>query len=163
MCSLEEQVPVLFGGDAQEVPGARDLLSSLDHLKARWAIVTSGTRPLVKGWLQVLGLVEPSCMVTAEAVQHGKPDPECYMLAAQQLGLAMNDDHLPLVLEDAPAGVRAGKAAGFVVVALATTHTVAELEQAGADWIVPDLSYVMVSRDGESSTNLQVHLKSLLG
>jgi glycerol 3-phosphatase-1 len=50
------------------------------------------------------------------------------------------------VLEDAPAGVRAGKAAGYRVVALATTHAVEQLREAGADWIVRDMRSVTLER-----------------
>jgi glycerol 3-phosphatase-1 len=51
-----------------------------------------------------------------------------------------------LVLEDAPAGVRAGKAAGYRVIAVATTHDVEVLREAGADWIVRDLGSVTMER-----------------
>jgi glycerol 3-phosphatase-1 len=47
-----------------------------------------------------------------------------------------------IVFEDAPSGVRAGKAAGFQVVGLTTTHTIGQVREAGADWIVQDLSSV---------------------
>jgi beta-phosphoglucomutase-like phosphatase (HAD superfamily) len=45
-----------------------------------------------------------------------------------------------VVVEDAPAGIRSGKAAGARVLALRTTNQDAELLSAGADWIVDDLS-----------------------
>lgn len=44
-----------------------------------------------------------------------------------------------LVIEDAPSGVRSGKAAGSAVLALLTTHSRSALEAAKADWIVKDL------------------------
>ena len=53
---------------------ARDLLASLVVAKnAPWAIVTSGTRPLLDGWLDVMQLAHPQRLVTAEDVQAGKP------------------------------------------------------------------------------------------
>ena len=62
-------------------------------------------KPLVEGWLKVFGLAVPKCLVTAEDVENGKPDPACYRLGKQRLGL---DEVAPiLVLEDAPAGIRA--------------------------------------------------------
>lgn len=73
---------------------------------------------------------------------NGKPDPACYRLGAERLGLQDVDPQRMLVLEDAPAGVRAGKAAGYRVVALATTHDVSKLREAGADWIVRDMESV---------------------
>jgi len=68
-------------------------------------------------------------------VQHGKPDPEPYLTGAQILGVPAADC---LVVEDAPTGIRAGKAARARVLALRTTASDAELQQAGADWIVDD-------------------------
>lgn len=137
---MEGAIPREFGGDAVELPGSRALLESLEKAGARWAIVTSGTRPLVTGWIEVMALAHPRNMVTAEDVARGKPDPACYRLGRSRLGL--DDGAEMLVLEDAPAGVRAGKAAGFKVVAVATSHTIEQLQEAGADWIVKDLSSV---------------------
>jgi glycerol-1-phosphatase len=113
---------------------------ALEEVSARWTIVTSGTQPLAQGWLKILGLIEPPFIVTAEDVVHGKPDPACYNLGRKKLGLP---EFAPvLVFEDAPAGIRAGKAAGCLVVALTTTHAVSHLIDAGADWIVQDLRSV---------------------
>jgi len=101
---------------------------------------------LVTGWLDVMQLAHPRFMVTAEEVANGKPDPACYRLGAARLGLEDAAPESLLVLEDAPAGVRAGKAAGYRVVALATTHAVGQLREAGADWIVEDMSSVTLER-----------------
>lgn len=140
---MEGTIPKEFGDDAIELPGSRSLLESLEQAGAPWAIVTSGTRPLVTGWIEVMGLAHPKNMVTAEDVERGKPDPACYRLGRERLGLSTSGEAAEmLVLEDAPAGVRAGKAAGFKVVAVATSHTIELLQDAGADWIVEDLSSV---------------------
>lgn len=79
-------------------------------------------------------------MVTAEDVKDGKPDPECYLLGKDRLDLTAG--MRVLVVEDAPAGIRSGKSAGCKVIGLATTHDVARLKTAGADWIVQDLRSV---------------------
>lgn len=118
-----------------------------------WAVVTSGTRPLVTGWLDVLKLVEPKTMVVAEDVDNGKPDPACYLLGRRRLGL--DDTTNIIVVEDAPSGIRAGKAAGFKVIGLATTHTLDQVREAGADWIIRDLTSLAV-KDFQGS---QVHLE----
>lgn len=146
MCAAEGQIPIKHSTDATEVPGARSLLASLESVSAPWAIVTSGTRPLVTGWLDVMKLAHPRFMVTAEEVANGKPDPACYRLGAARLGLQDAKPESLLVLEDAPAGVRSGKAAGYRVVALATSHSVEQLREAGADWIVKDMSSVTLER-----------------
>lgn len=57
-----------------------------------------------------------------------------------------------LVLEDSPAGIRAGKAAGCKVVAVVTSHTVEEVVSAGADWVVKDLSSLSVVKGSDSSS-----------
>lgn len=58
--------------------------------------------------------------LSAEEVAHGKPYPDIFLAAAKQLGFDPKDC---IVVEDAPAGIEAGKAAGAFVVALETTHT----------------------------------------
>jgi len=146
---VEGLIPKEFGADAIEVPGARNLLDSLEAVNARWAIVTSGTRALVSGWLDVMKLPNPKNLVVAEDVNDGKPAPDCYLLGKDRLSL--NADAKVLVVEDAPAGIRAGKAAGCEVVALATTHKIQQLESAGADWIIRDLrSLRHIGRDAET-------------
>lgn len=55
-----------------------------------------------------------------------------------------------LVLEDSPAGIRAGKAAGCKVLGVVTSHTVNQVVEAGADWVVRDLQSVRVVGTGES-------------
>lgn len=106
--------------------------------------MTSGTRALVNGWLEILRLAQPRVLVVAEDVELGKPDPRCYLLGRERLGLQNSRSESSVVLEDAPSGVKAGKAAGFKVLALKTTHTLGQLRNAGADWIVEDLRSVSV-------------------
>ncbi|SPQ18858.1 2f572088-4021-4212-981e-fa3fe7639161 [Thermothielavioides terrestris] len=138
---MESQLPKLYGADAVEIPGARSLLEGLIARSAPWTIVTSGTVPLVTGWLQVLNLPTPAHLVTAESVAAGKPDPACYRLGRERLGLAGADRRV-LVLEDSPAGIRAGKAAGCAVLAVVTSHTAEQVLAAGPDWVVRDLASV---------------------
>ena len=115
------------------LPGAVELLQALPQ--QRWAIVTSCTRALAHVRIGAAGLPKPRYLVTATDVKHGKPNPEPYLKGAQILGVPAADC---LVVEDAPAGVRAGKAAGARVLGLRTTASDAELQQAGANWIVDD-------------------------
>ena len=128
------------------LPGAMELLQELPL--DRWAIVTSCTRALAQVRIGAAGLPKPKQMVTSTDVQHGKPDPEPYLKGAQVLGVPAADC---LVVEDAPAGIRAGKAAGARVLALRTTASDAELQQAGADWIVDDCAELFLdsSASGE--------------
>ncbi|MEU7426464.1 HAD family hydrolase [Streptomyces sp. NPDC048362] len=122
-----EDVP----GGVRLLPGTRDFLDSLPA--DRWAVVTSATRRLAEARLEAVG-IRPKALVCADDVTRGKPDPEPYLLAARQLGV---DPARCVVFEDAPAGLRAGRAAGMTTVALATTHRAEELD---ADLVVRDLS-----------------------
>ncbi|KAI4616027.1 hypothetical protein J4E83_006696 [Alternaria metachromatica] len=140
----EGLIPKEFGQDAIEIPGSRALLDKLEEHLVPWSIVTSGTRPLVQGWLDVMKLAHPKNLVTAEDVPNGKPDPAPYQMGAKKLGLPENRSSI-IVFEDAPAGVKSGKAAGFVVVGLYTTHTLEQLIEAGADYIVKDMCSVTLT------------------
>ncbi|KAI9782957.1 MAG: hypothetical protein M1839_004432 [Geoglossum umbratile] len=140
VAKIEGMIPQRYGQDAKEIPGSRRILSALEEAGAPWAIVTSGTRPLVDGWLERLGLARPEQMVTAEEVENGKPDPACYSLGRARLGLSAD---IPiLVIEDSPAGIKSGKAAGCNVLGLTTTHPAKDVQEAGADWVVQDLQSV---------------------
>lgn len=154
MSYVEGLIPKEFGQDAVEVPGARRLLSSLDKCEVPWAIVTSGTRALASGWMEVMKLAHPKYMVVAEDVDQGKPDPACYLLGRDLLGLGKETQLL--VIEDAPSGVRAGKAAGFKVLGLATTHGVDQIRNAGADWIVQDLRCLTLKRYSNGNVEMEI-------
>jgi mannitol-1-/sugar-/sorbitol-6-phosphatase len=117
------------------LPGALEILQALPQ--DRWTIATSCTRRLAEVRIRTASLPLPKHMITSSDVQRGKPDPEPYVKAAQILGFAPADC---IVVEDAPAGIRAGKASGARVLALRTTAPDPELTQSGAMWIVNDLA-----------------------
>jgi sugar-phosphatase len=122
------------------LPGAIELMNALPPEK--WTIVTSCTRTLALVRLRAAGLPIPPKLITSNDITNGKPNPEPYLKGAQLLGLAAKDC---VVLEDAPAGIRAGKAAGARVIALQTTERDPLLREAGADWIAKNCSSVHVS------------------
>jgi mannitol-1-/sugar-/sorbitol-6-phosphatase len=111
------------------LPGAADLLGAVPRV----ALVTSGTRALASSRLAATGLSAPDVLVTADQIDRGKPHPEPYLTAAERLGASPAEC---LVVEDAPAGVAAGLAAGMTVVALRTTHD--ERDLVGAHAVVDD-------------------------
>ena len=121
------------------LPGARDLLASLPG--DRWTIVTSSTRPLAEVRLRAAGLLIPRKLVTSSEVTNGKPHPEPYLKAAAALGYAATEC---VVVEDAPAGIRAGKAAGAKVIAFPTTCDLNSLWDAGANWLIENCSQISV-------------------
>lgn len=140
---MEGLLPKLYAEEAVEIPGARSLLKDIGDRQIPWAIVTSGTQPLVSGWLKRLSLPTPEHLVTAESVEIGKPDPACYVKGRECIALTA-DDKSVLVLEDSPAGIRAGKAAGCKVLGLVTSHTAEQVRSADPDWIVKDLDSVKI-------------------
>ena len=121
-------------------PGAADLLRALPP--DRWVLVTSSTRPLAMVRLRAGGHQVPMFVITGSDITHGKPHPEPFQKAAAMVGLPPSEC---LVVEDTPAGIQAGKAAGCRVLALRTTMSDAVLEQAGPDWIVSNLADVQLA------------------
>jgi len=128
---LDAEVADTGGVDA--LPGAARVLA----LPAV-AIATSCVARLARARLSATGLGAPAVLVTADQVTHGKPAPDSYLLAAERLGV---DPAGCLVLEDAPSGVAAGRAAGMTVWAVTTTHAPAELSE--ADAVLPALRHVL--------------------
>jgi mannitol-1-/sugar-/sorbitol-6-phosphatase len=114
------------GGTA--LPGAADLLARAH------AVVTSCSPGLARARFEASGLPAPAILITADLTERGKPHPDPYLAGAAALNADPADC---LVIEDAPAGVAAGRAAGMTVWAVTTTHTAAEL--AAADRILGSL------------------------
>ena len=125
------------------LPGAQALVTSIPA--GRWTVVTSATRPLAEVRLRAAGIPIPESLITADDIQHGKPHPEPYQKAAARLGYPASEC---VVVEDAPAGIRAGKAAGARVIAVPTTSNRRELETAGADWVVRNCADISAPSDG---------------
>lgn len=123
------------------MPGAVELVHSVPE--GRWGVVTSGPRYLQSGRLKFCGLPVPKVFVTADDVIHGKPDPEPYLKGAEGLGIKPAEC---LVIEDAPAGIQAARAAGMKVIGMASTFAPEKL--AGADAVVQKLAQVDVGMDG---------------
>jgi mannitol-1-/sugar-/sorbitol-6-phosphatase len=136
------------------MPGARALLAALPP--TAWAIATSNSRPTAIMRLQHTALPMPRVLISAESVQQGKPHPEAYLSAAAQLGV---DPRHCLVVEDAPAGVSAGRAAGMVVLALLGTHAAHQLRQAHA--VIAQLAHLHIEvLSTPAEARLRVHLKA---
>ena len=126
--------------DVTATPGAAELLAELDRLGLPWAIVTSADPTLARVRLAA-ARIRPPLLVTADDVRAGKPDPEGYLLAARKLGA---DPRRCLVVEDAEAGVRAGRAAGATVAALKGVP--ADIQIAGLDQLRTLLLRACVTR-----------------
>jgi len=135
--ALLEQRETETANTVAPLPGAIALYQSVPS--AFRAVVTSGSRPLAMARLQGAGFALPHVLVTADDVSAGKPDPEGYLQAALRLKVAPAG---ALVIEDAPAGIAAGKAAGMAVLAVTTTYPPEAL--AAADAVIDNLESVSV-------------------
>ena len=127
------------------LPGTLELLTTLPE--DRWTIATSCTRALAEVRIRAAGLPLPKNMITSTDITHGKPHPEPYLKAASILGFPAAEC---VVLEDAPVGIRSGKAAGTKVIALRTIAQESALQEAGADWILKNCADIRLldRRDG---------------
>ena len=119
------------------MPGAADLLKSIPQ--GRWCVVTSGTRYLATARLRLGQLPIPEVLVSADDVTRGKPDPQPYLMGAKLLG--MNPAEC-LVIEDAPAGIRAAHAGGMKAIAITSTYPAPALAE--ADAVVQRLAQIRV-------------------
>ena len=111
---LHRMVELFESDDLPLLPGVRSLLAALADEQVPMALVSSSYRVLVDAVLA--GGVGPFAVTLAgDEVEHGKPAPDPYLLAAERLGV---DVTRCVVLEDSPAGVASGEAAGCAVVAV---------------------------------------------
>lgn len=107
----------------EAIEGARTVLERMHG--RRWAIVTSCPRALAQALIDRAGLPAPPLIVSSEDVQRGKPAPDCYLLAAERLGVAAERC---LVLEDSRHGVAAATAAGMTVVEVGRTRALRDVQ-----------------------------------
>ena len=135
----EEEARLMAGREALDTyglkpcRGAAEIIALLPEHK--WGIVTSGHSSVARARLSAAGLPEPQVLVTAERVQRGKPAPDGYLLGARLLGVDPKDC---VVVEDAPAGVSAARAAGAKVIGVDPTNEM----NLGADIAVTGLEAI---------------------
>jgi len=129
------------------VEGARELVASLPP--DRWAVVTSAGRALATRRLDAALLPVPDVLVTPDDVPFGKPNPMGYVEAARRLGAA---PWRSIVLEDAPVGIQAGRAAGAIVIGVTTTFPTLP----GCDYVIPDLRALRLIESTSSGLRIAV-------
>ena len=139
-----------------KIPGAFELIQSIPP--DAWGIATSGTHAIAANRLAFAGLPVPEVVISAEDVEAGKPDPEPYLFAAMMLGV---NPAKCLVIEDAPAGIQSGRAAGMHVVGvISSAYTADELLQAHV--VVRKLSDIeVIQAQGASLARLIVRVKGI--
>ena len=124
----EEAFRRLIAGKVKALPGAERLVRRAKKATLRQAIVSSTPRANIEVMLQSLGLWELfDVIVGEEDAARGKPDPEGFLVAASRLSVAPAEC---VVIEDAPEGIAAGKAAGMRCIGVTTTRPAERLSQA---------------------------------
>jgi len=131
----------IIRGRLEPLPGAVEFIRRCRGRGLKLAVATSADRVKLTGNLREIGISEETfdAVITGNDVERKKPDPQVFLLAAQWLGLPAR--HC-LVVEDAPNGVQAGKAAGSLCLGLTSSFDEKALRRAGADFIAPDLAHV---------------------
>jgi HAD superfamily hydrolase (TIGR01509 family) len=119
------------------IPGVSDFIGFCKSKGLALAVATSAGNYKMNINLELLKMQSGvfDALVSGEDITHNKPHPEIFLKAAEKLGLQPNEC---LVIEDAPSGVKAAKAAGCKCLALRTTFSCEDLKE--ADEIVKDLT-----------------------
>ncbi len=129
--------------ELQMMPGARELLADLSRSSVPCALATSASRVTMDLVFEAYSLAPYfSATVTLEDVASQKPDPEAFVKAAALLSVPSGRC---VVIEDAPKGIAAAKAAGMACVAVPTQLSRAS-DLSAADLIVESLEYVTAAR-----------------
>ncbi len=128
-------------GGGKPLPGIREVLETLQGKAAIWVVTGGGQYDLyeqLEHWFP--GIFVREQMVTAHDVTHGKPHPEPYLTAWQRSGFRKEDC---CVVENAPLGIKAGKAAGLFTIGVNTgILSRSDLSMAGADRVFNDMREV---------------------
>jgi beta-phosphoglucomutase family hydrolase len=141
----EEVFREVASGNVMPLEGVVDLVKSLHDNGFSLAVGSSGPLPNVELVLDLLGVRELfSALSTGDEVHHGKPHPEVFLIAARKLGIS---PERCVVIEDAPQGVEAARAAGAIAVAVTSTRPAADLQE--ADLVVPSLNDLTAAQLGE--------------
>lgn len=127
------------------IPGAERFIKQCSENGIRIGLVTSALPGKVERMLAGLSYPSPfEVMITANFVENGKPNPECYFLAAEKLDLDPED---VIVFEDSVSGVKAASGAGSTVVGINENNQSDALTTAGATFVQPDFQNAEVVRD----------------
>jgi mannitol-1-/sugar-/sorbitol-6-phosphatase len=101
----------------EAIAGAAEFLAALP--RRHWCVVTSAPRALALRRIEAAGLPAPPLLVAADDVEHGKPAPDCFQIAAARLGTTAERC---LVIEDSAAGITSAERAGAALLVVTTTH-----------------------------------------
>ena len=112
---FEQQMDYIY------VPGFEEYIRELRGKGVKTAVVTSSNQPKMEAVYQSHPEFRSmfDAILTSEDFERSKPDPDCYLKAAQRLGVAVEDC---VVFEDSFNGLKSGRTAGMYVVGLSTTN-----------------------------------------
>ena len=105
------------------IDGFEALIADLHRHGVKTAVVTSSNQPKMESVYRYQKSFKQlfDAILTSEDFDRSKPDPDCYLKAAQRLGVEVKDC---VVFEDSFNGLKSGRAADMYVVGLATTNAV---------------------------------------
>jgi beta-phosphoglucomutase len=131
----------IIRGRLQPLPGVREFIASCRAKGLKLAVASAADRMKVEGNLAELQLPAETfdAVITGSDVTRHKPDPQCFLLAAERLGLSPK---CCLVVEDANNGCQAARAAGARCLGITSSFPAERLRQSGANWTAPDLAHV---------------------
>ncbi len=144
---IYERKTNLFNGsdfELQLIPNTREVMAEVKAKGFDMAVVTGSTKinayPRIEEHYS--DFIAKEYIITAESVTKGKPNPEPYLMGMKLLG------HTPeetIVIENAPLGVKSGKSAGALTIAV-TTGPIKEsiLREEGADLVFPDMKALLI-------------------
>jgi beta-phosphoglucomutase family hydrolase len=139
----EEILLKLLDKDAEPTKGVLSLIQELKRREVKLAVGSSSTRKLVDYVLNKLNLTHAfDRIITAEDIEHSKPNPEIFLKAAAELGMKPNQC---LVIEDSKLGVEAAKHAGMKCIGYHNPHS-GNQDLSKADAIIDDFSKVDIEK-----------------
>ncbi len=150
---IEEESRLFIAAEKSDTAGLTVIPGSYEVIRAarqgRWAIVTSAEKSLAEVRLKAAGLAMPEVLITADMIRHGKPDPECYLMAAQHLDVNPGEC---MVFEDSPSGLLSARNAGMPVIAIGpfvSGHEAATL-------CIRDFTEVSITSDAQGAFEIRV-------
>jgi HAD superfamily hydrolase (TIGR01509 family) len=143
----------LFRQFLRPIPHALQLVGSVQAAEIKTGLVSSSPKKLVNLALSRLNIAELfDLILSGDQVARGKPAPDIYLTAARELGVSHENC---LVIEDAPHGVAAAKAAGMCCLAISTS--VSEPELGAADKVVKGFAEVDLALLQDLVQNSSIH------
>jgi HAD superfamily hydrolase (TIGR01509 family) len=129
--SLQDRVLEVFKSDLLPIEGIH---KALEHIVQPVCVASSSNKEWIHLALEIVGLLPrfENGIFSASQVKHGKPAPDVYLYAAEQMGVSPSKC---AVIEDSPTGVEAGANAGMTVFGYTGTFAAEELLRAGAHHI----------------------------